>query len=184
VEAVVVKQIGAAKELSWACGFTQVGELDVDTIRVRTEVRDTCAQNKCKAYGNNWSCPPGCGTLAECEKRIRQYRQGLILQTTGKLEDSMDYEGMEQAARDHAQHLEALEKKIRDLYPGCLIIGAGACKRCESCTYPDAPCRFPKTMTSSMEAFGMIVSDVCKDNGLSYYYGPNTLTYVGCVLLF
>jgi hypothetical protein len=34
-----------------------------------------------------------------------------------------------------------------------------------------------------MEALGMIVSDVCKDNNLPYYYGPNTLTYVGCVLI-
>ena len=29
----------------------------------------------------------------------------------------------------------------------------------------------------------MIVSDVCKNNGLKYYYGPGTLTYTGCVLL-
>jgi hypothetical protein len=33
-----------------------------------------------------------------------------------------------------------------------------------------------------MEAYGMIVSDVCKANGIPYYYGPNTLTYCACVL--
>ena len=33
-----------------------------------------------------------------------------------------------------------------------------------------------------MEGLGMIVSDVCKANGMKYYYGPGTLTYTGCVL--
>jgi predicted metal-binding protein len=180
----MAERIEVVKELALACGFTHAGELDADAIQVRAEVRDSCAENKCGAYGTSWSCPPGCGTLEECEKRIRKYRRGLILQTTGILEDSMDYEGMEQAARDHDKNLNAFAKKVRALYPSCMIIGAGACKRCESCTYPGASCRFPETMTSSMEALGMIVSDVCKDNKLPYYYGPNTLTYVGCVLLY
>jgi predicted metal-binding protein len=54
---------------------------------------------------------------------------------------------------------------------------------CKTCTYPDAPCRFPEKMSASMEALGMVVSDVCKDNNLPYYYGAGTLTFVGCVLL-
>jgi predicted metal-binding protein len=64
------------------------------------------------------------------------------------------------------------------------VMGAGPCKRCRECTYPHEPCRYPKQMTISMEAMGMLVSEVCKDNHLPYYYGPNTLTYVGCVLLY
>ncbi|MDR0628659.1 MAG: DUF2284 domain-containing protein [Treponema sp.] len=35
-------------------------------------MRDVCAVNKCMAYGTNWSCPPACGTLEECEARIRR----------------------------------------------------------------------------------------------------------------
>jgi len=38
-------------------------------------------------------------------------------------------------------------------------------------------------MTSSMEAMGLLVSEVCEAAGLPYYYGPNTLTYTGAVLL-
>jgi hypothetical protein len=33
-----------------------------------------------------------------------------------------------------------------------------------------------------MEAYGMVVNEVCRDSGLPYYYGPETLTFVGCVL--
>jgi predicted metal-binding protein len=90
---------------------------------------------------------------------------------------------MEQAGLEHQKHLEAFTDKIRERYPSCILLGAGGCRRCETCTWPDAPCRFPEKMLSSMEAFGMVVSDVCRDNNLPYYYGPNTLTYTGCVLL-
>jgi len=29
----------------------------------------------------------------------------------------------------------------------------------------------------------MLVSEVCQKNDIPYYYGPGTLTYVGCVLV-
>jgi predicted metal-binding protein len=175
--------IEKVKLLALQCGFSQVGELDVDTIRVREEVRAACAQNKCKAYNSNWSCPPACGTLEECESKIRRYKKGILVQTTGILEDSLDYETMEQTGKHHGKNLAQFAQDIRNLYPSCMVIGAGSCGNCETCTYPTAPCRFPSRMISSMEALGMVVSDVCKDNHLPYYYGPNTLTYTGCVLL-
>jgi predicted metal-binding protein len=180
----MAEQVEAAKNLALNCGFSHVGDLETATIQVRREVRESCAENKCKAYGTRWSCPPGCGTLEECEARIKRYRRGILLQTTGVLEDSLDYEGMSKAAEEHGKHMAAFAREIKALYPASLMVGAGACIRCETCTYPDAPCRFPDEMTASMEALGMVVSDVCRDNQLPYYYGPNTLTYVGCVLLF
>jgi predicted metal-binding protein len=100
------------------------------------------------------------------------------------LEDSLDYESMERIALEHGKNLDAFRGRIQIRYPSCLVIGAGACRRCEECTYPHEPCRFPKQMICSMEAMGMLVSEVCKDNKLPYYYGPNTLTYIGCVLLY
>ncbi|GHV31629.1 hypothetical protein AGMMS4952_20660 [Spirochaetia bacterium] len=169
--------------LALACGFSHAGELDAAGIRVRAEVREACAVNKCKAYDANWACPPACGTLAECESTLRKFKRGVLLQTTGVLEDSLDYESMERIGLEHQEHLEAFTDKIRGLFPGCLLLGAGGCRRCETCTWPASPCRFPEKMISSMEAFGMVVSDVCRDNGLPYYYGPGTLTYTGCVLL-
>ena len=68
------------------------------------------------------------------------------------------------------------------LYPGCLPLTAGSCTICRSCTCPEKPCRFPNKMLSSMEAYGLLVSEVCKDAGLAYYYGPGTLTYSACIL--
>ena len=36
---------------------------------------------------------------------------------------------------------------------------------------------------SSMEALGMLVVEICKANGLPYFYGENTIAYTSCFLL-
>lgn len=173
----------ALKQLALDCGFSHVGMLDADTIEVRTEVREACAKDKCQAYGKNWVCPPACGTLEECGERIHRYKKGLIVQTTGELEDSFDLEGMEELTVNHTKSFDKFADLLRAQYPDALILGDGMCKRCKTCTYPDNPCRFPEHQTSAMEAYGMVVSEVCQKNDIPYYYGPGTLTYVGCVLV-
>ena len=165
------------------CGFTNVARLDPATIELREEVRAMCASGKCRMYGRSWSCPPACGTLEELRTRISGYREGILVQTVGQLEDSMDGEGMMEAEAQHKAHFSDMHDLLLQDYPDLLAIGAGTCTRCKTCSYPDAPCRFPDRMTSSMEALGMLVLDVCKANGLTYYYGPNTIAYTSCFLL-
>lgn len=171
------------KDIALQFGFSHVGDLNADTIVVRSEVRDDCAKNKCRAFGTNWSCPPACGSLEECAKQIKKYKHGLILQTTGILEDSFDIEVMVETEKTNRATLNKFAEYIYKNYPGSLVLVAGACTRCNKCTYPDNPCRFPNEMNSSMEAYGIVVSDVCAANGIPYYYGQNTITYVGCVLI-
>lgn len=166
-----------------AAGFTAAAPLDCKTITLKPEVRAMCAVNNCGKYGTNWSCPPGCGELSECTARINGYQNGIIVQTMGTLEDALDYEGMMAIAAQHAKAFQEFLPVLRKAFPEMLPIGTGACSRCESCTYPDAPCRFPEGAISPMEAYGMVVSDICQANGLPYYYGKNTLAYTGCYLL-
>lgn len=186
-----VQGVERVRETALACGFTSAGPLNPDTLVIRAEVRDACAADKCQSYGKNWSCPPACGTLEECEKKIRRYQAGFILQTTGTVEDSFDFEAMTAIAGEHNGHLKEFQKKLWELFPASstagtavpwLLLGSGACRICETCSCPETPCRFPGSMIVSMEAMGLWVSDVCSVNGLPYNYGPGTLTYVGCVL--
>ena len=161
-----------------AAGFTHVVPLDISTIQLMPEVRDMCATNSCGAYGQKWSCPPGCGTLEECRQRLQGYTEGILVQTVGELEDEMDYESMQETGQRHKEAFERFYAQLRPQYPDMLAVG-----QCKTCTYPDAPCRFPDKMVSSMEAYGMLVSQVCTDNNLPYYYGKCTLAYTACFLL-
>lgn len=164
-------------------GFTHVGLLKTSTIRLMPEVREMCQSNSCHMYGKRWSCPPGCGELPECRRKIDRYQEGIIVQTIGQLEDSMDGETMMETEAIHKKTFYEFEKKLRQKYPDMLPIGAGCCTKCKECTYPDAPCRFPEQAFSSMEAYGMLVTQVCQANGLKYYYGPCTISYTSCYLL-
>lgn len=164
-------------------GFEAVCELNMDGMQVLPEVRDMCAADRCNAYGSRWACPPGCGTLEQCRNRIGRYANGILLQTVGTLEDAFDAEGISAASKRHDSRFKLLTHQVRRRLPGCLPLGAGSCTRCEVCTYPVKPCRFPKKMFSSMEAYGLLVSDVCTRSGMPYYRGPGTITFTSCILL-
>lgn len=162
-------------------GFTHVVPLRADTIELREEVRQMC--RSCSAYGTRWSCPPGCGSLEDCRAEIRGYSEGILVQTVGELEDELDGEGMMAAETRHKESYMALLARLRRDYPGLLALGTGGCRLCAACTYPDHPCLLPERRVASMEAYGMLVLQICKDNGLRYYYGPRAIAYTGCFLL-
>lgn len=171
------------RELAEQCGFEHSGALNVAALRFDPRVREMCAANLCHSYGHCWTCPPGCGTLEEIAAKAAGYRRGIILQSTGQMEDDFDVETMLETEARHKERFAAFAARVRELYPDCLPMASGACQICASCTYPDAPCRFPALAIPSMEAYGLVVSQVCQDSGVPYYYGKETITYTSCVLV-
>ena len=164
-------------------GFTYTAPLDPKTIDVKMEVRQMCEANTCGRYNKCWSCPPGCGSLEEHRERVAGYNIGILVQTVGELEDNLDFEAMMDTEAAHKKHFLEFYAELRKLYPGMLALGSGSCTQCKPCAYPDAPCRFPEKMVSSMEAYGMLVTEVCKANNMRYNYGPCTIAYTSCYLL-
>ena len=102
----------AAKE----AGFEHYGLLDIKTVHLLPEVREMCKKNTCGMYGKNWGCPPGCGTLKECEEKVSRFSEGLIVQTVGKLEDSFDFEGITEAGDKHKERFIMLRDILNNNY--------------------------------------------------------------------
>ena len=163
-------------------GFSHAGPLDPATLEPMKEVREMCAADKCRRYGKCWACPPGCGPLEALAEQMKGYSRGILVQTVVQLEDSFDFEGMMEGEAAHTRAFEAFAETCRAVEPDCMPLGAGTCMRCETCTYPDAPCRFPDKVFPSMEASGLLVTEVCKRNGMAYHHGANTVTYTSCCL--
>ena len=176
-EKIIEKWLEAAKKI----GFSQAGVLNPETLKVMSLVRETCAEDKCHAYYHNWTCPPACGTLDECEARMRSYKRGILIQTTGMLRRDIDTKIYTETEQLHTEHLKALREQMMEEFSDMLMLGAGGCRICKKCAYPE-PCHFPEKAISSMEAYGLFVTQVCRDNDLQYYYGPRTITYTGCAL--
>lgn len=168
--------------LARQAGFTCAARLNMEGLTARTEVREMCADGKCRMFGRRWSCPPACGTLEQCQARMDRFDRGILVQTTGALEDDFDAQSIADTEQRHKGAFDTLARQARLLYPDCLPLTAGTCTLCKKCTYPDRPCRFPQKRLSSMEAYGLLVSDVCVTSGVKYYYGPKTITYTSCIL--
>jgi predicted metal-binding protein len=164
-------------------GFSQSGELNLDALVFMPEVRDMCRADLCHHYGKNWRCPPACGGIEEASERAARYGYGLIVQTIGQMEDDFDYPTIEATSSKHKADFAVFTERLRARYGDILPMGAGTCTLCETCTYPDEPCRHPDESISSMEAYGLWVSKVCELSGVPYNNGPKTITFTSCCLL-
>ncbi len=162
-------------------GFTEAVTFDPSILRTEAHVRAMCEGDKCRAYGKNWTCPPHCGSLLECEEKIHGYRRGILLQTVGRLSKDIDSRGYREAEQRYLESFTHFCQAIRRQYPDALCLGAGGCRICKECAWPQ-PCRFPEQAVSSMEGYGLFVTQVCRDAGLAYHHGDKTITYTACVL--
>lgn len=170
--------LAKAKEL----GFDTALFFDPQILRARADVRDMCAADRCGAYGKNWTCPPAIGTLEECQARMAAFRRGILLQSVGHLRKNIDSRTYRETERRHLQQLSALFEELRREFPGALCLGSGGCRVCRRCAWPE-PCRSPEKAMSSMEGYGLFVTQVCRDAGAAYHHGERTITYTACILL-
>ena len=82
----------------------------------------------------------------------------------------------------HINPAIAIANMMKERYPDALCLGAGGCRVCKRCAHPE-PCRFPEKALSSMEGYGLFVTQVCRDAGVPYHHGEKTITYTACILI-
>ena len=94
-------------------GFSHCAPLCMAAAVPRREVRGMCAADRCGKWGRCWSCPPACGTLEQAASRIARFDRGILVQSTAKLADDFDYDGIQALSRTHAQRFAALARQMR-----------------------------------------------------------------------
>lgn len=168
--------------LAQRIGFWEVGYVDMEHLRYYPEVRTICEQNTCRNYGKTWACPPAVGSLHDCQCRVGQYRTMLLFSGKYDLEDSFDFEGMTEGLHAFKNMVDVFEEKIRERLTNYLLLSNEGCGRCETCTYPTSPCRYPSKLHYSIEGYGFVVSELAKHAGIRYINGADTVTYFGALL--
>ena len=169
-------------KLAREIGFEDACMLNMDALKPMREVREMCSADRCKVYGKRWSCPPACGSIEHCKSRIKRYNSGVLVQTTGALEDDFDLAGIEASHKIHNHRFATMARQALSITCDSLALSAGACTRCDVCTYPKSLCRYPGKALSSMEAFGLLVSQVCSESGMAYFRGEKTISFTSCIL--
>lgn len=170
------------KEYLQSLGFTDCGLVDTKKVRFRQEIRGMCEVNTCRQYGKTWACPPAVGTVEECRERVQAYEKMLVLNAKYDLEDSFDFEGMQEGMGLFKEASRALNERLLEFRGKYVLLSNEGCDLCEKCTYPDAPCRFPERSMGSLEGYGIFVSELANQAGVKYNNGPNTVTYFGALI--
>ena len=172
----------ALEAIAQECEFEFMGVAPASELQTLPAVRDMCGSGTCQIYGHSWACPPACGTIEEFQERIDTFDNCLVVQTVGELEDEFDFETIMETEHEHKRRFTEFAKRVNELPAETMLLAAGTCTICKTCTYPDAPCRFPDKRMSSMEAAGLVVADVCTKAGIPYNHGKNTIAFSSCVM--
>lgn len=170
--------------LAKSIGFTNAEWIDASQIVCDRRFREQCAVNACGVYGKCWMCPPDIGDIDELISQVKSYKRGLLYQSIFTLEDSFDFEGMQEGGREQNRRSRLLDEALRsEGYEGYLHLSKGGCGVCSPCAkVKGEPCRFPDRALSSLEAYGINVSATVKSTSMKYINGVNTVTYFGIVL--
>lgn len=150
-------------------------------IRFLKEVRYIC-ETECPQYGHSWSCPPAVGTVEECQKRCAEYTGGFLFTTIAEVDDIAN---MGETLATRLEH-EEITRQIRDLFQTqcqkIQVLSTESCAVCEKCAYPDGPCRFPDKMFPCIESYGILVTELAEQYGISFMNGSNVVTWFSLIL--
>ena len=147
-------------------------------INFSPELLKACKANACGKYNKCWTCPPAIGSMETWKEKITSFSGAFVFTTKSGLEDSFDFEGMMKAKEYHDSLTVEMHEKFGKTNP---VFGAGACKICEKCAYPE-PCNFPEKIYTPIEAAGINVTELSRAGDLRYNNGENTVTYFSMIL--
>ena len=176
------EQIGIPDEVFEGIGIHAYGIISTSEIPFESEVRRICEENVCRLYGTTWACPPAVGTVEECKAKCLKYKSAVVFNAVYSLEDSFDYEGMMQGHAEFKDLCDRLYERVKPQQSEFTLLSNEGCKRCKTCTYPEAPCRQPEKLFPSLEGFGIQVMKLAERAGIQYINGKNTVTYFGMLL--
>lgn len=150
-----------------------------EELEFSDKVRSIC-QNECERFGKSWSCPPGVGSVSECEKRCLAYPQVLLYTTQAEVSDSSIFS---EALASRASHEEITRSILQDMKQAgisCFALSGDSCQICDSCAYPE-PCRHPDIAIPCIESYGILVVPLTEKYQIDFYTDMHTVTWFGLI---
>ena len=135
-------------------------------------------QHECPMYGQSWACPPGVGSVEDCQGKCFSYKECLMIATITEVTDISD---INETLATRPAH-EAITNQVRDLMReqgiDPFILSTEACAECDRCAILDGqPCRMPERMHPCVESHGINLLSMLDDLGLAFQYGENVVTW-------
>lgn len=156
--------------------------LDAQKLSVYERVRTIC-QVECERYGSTWACPPGVGTVKECEQRIKSFRQAIFFSSVAEVSDLINMPEMLATRDAHEELTTEMGRFLSEEGYEIFILSTESCDICETCAYVEGkPCRHPDRMHPCLESHGILANEIVEEEGMEYNLGGNTILWFSMVL--
>ena len=152
--------------------------LDISELEFNDRIRWIC-ENECPMHGKSWACPPGVGSVWECQRKCIAYNNCLMISTIAEVDDIADLEQTLATRPDHEEVTNQVRDIMRELGVNPYVLSTEACALCERCAYLDGePCRMPDKMHPCVESHGINVVPMLENHGLNFQFGANVVTWI------
>ena len=151
--------------------------IDPAALEFSERVRTICRQ-ECPMYGKSWACPPGVGSVPECQARCIRYENCLMIATITEVSDIANIEESLSTRADHEEVTNQVGVLLEAQGVEPYILSTEACAICDRCAIlDDEPCRHPGKMHPCVESHGINIIAVIEEQGLAFQYGENVVTW-------
>ena len=148
-----------------------------EDLEFSDRIRWIC-EHECPMYGKTWACPPGVGSVANCEQKCKKYQHCLMISTITEVSDISNIDETLATRPEHEKVTNQVRDLMREQGVNPYILSTEACALCDRCAYLDGlPCRLPGKMHPCVESHGINVLALLDDLGLSFQYGENVVTW-------
>ena len=152
--------------------------IDPKALELSGRIRWIC-EHECPMYGQSWACPPGVGSVEECQGTCLHYENCLMISTITEVADITNIDETLATRGDHEQITNQVGDLLREAGLRPYILSTEACALCERCAILDGqPCRMPDKMHPCVESHGINVIPILEEQGLTFQYGENVVTWI------
>jgi predicted metal-binding protein len=152
--------------------------IDPKELEFSGRIRWIC-ENECPMYGKTWACPPGVGTVVQCEAKCMGYQNCLMISTITEVYDITDIDETLATRGDHEDITNQVAALMEEQGIKPYILSTEACAICERCAIADGqPCRYPEKMHPCVESHGINVIPAMERCGLEFQFGDNVVTWI------
>ena len=156
--------------------------IDPKELEFSDRIRWIC-EHECPMYGKSWACPPGVGSVPECQKKCLSYENCLLISTIVEVNDITNINETLDTRSGHEKITNQVRDLMREQGVNPYILSTEACAICERCAILDGlPCRLPGKMHPCVESHGINVVPILENLGLEFQFGANVVTWISLLL--
>ena len=152
--------------------------IDPKELEFSQRIRWIC-EHECPMYNKSWACPPGVGSVPECQGKCLAYENCLMISTIVEVADITDIEETLATRPGHEAVTNQVGALLEEQGVKPYILSTEACTLCERCAILDGErCRFPENMHPCVESHGINVVPILESRGLEFQFGANVVTWI------